>query len=200
MARPASTWRFPPAPRRGSGRGRQRGRPRRRGLAGACSIGSATMPPLSGCACPDAAKVLAAVSSQPARTFLAGSTAHEGDRRGRPQRAFPPGAVVKRSGRCETLVSPQAHQGSYRTATRIVEPTFDLNSAGSADRLAAGHYAAPVACRAQLLLAWWLHFDDWVTHGLPDLVVLHDLDPHVVLGARHRQSRVLVRNARGSAK
>jgi Domain of unknown function (DUF4365) len=43
------------------------------------------------------------------------------------------------------------------------------------------YFAQPAHTEDGSLLGWWYyeedagHFDDWVTHGLPHLLVLHDL-------------------------
>jgi len=47
------------------------------------------------------------------------------------------------------------------------------------------YFAEPARAKDGSLLGWWYyesdanHFDDWVTHGLPHLLVLHDLDIRV---------------------
>ena len=47
------------------------------------------------------------------------------------------------------------------------------------------YFAQPARAEDRSLLGWWYyeedadHFDDWVTHGLPHLLVLHDLDRRV---------------------
>jgi len=47
------------------------------------------------------------------------------------------------------------------------------------------YFAQPARAEDGSLLGWWYyeehadHFDDWVTHGLPHLLVLHDLDSRV---------------------
>jgi hypothetical protein len=47
------------------------------------------------------------------------------------------------------------------------------------------YFAQPAHTEDGSLLGWWYyeedadHFDDWVTHGLPHLLVLHDLDSRV---------------------
>jgi len=49
----------------------------------------------------------------------------------------------------------------------------------------ASWFADPVYAQDGSLSGWWYyepridHFDDWVRHGLPHLLVLHDLDKHV---------------------
>ena len=47
------------------------------------------------------------------------------------------------------------------------------------------YFQQPARAKDGSLLGWWYyeehadHFDDWVTHGLPHLLVLHDLDKRV---------------------
>jgi hypothetical protein len=56
-----------------------------------------------------------------------------------------------------------------------------------------GYFELPANAEDGSVLGWWNcergldHFDNWVTHGLPHLVVLHNLGIRKsVLGARHR--------------